>query len=70
MKLALLAALAVALLGGCGGRGAMAAPPHVAASVDWRIVATVKDRGRLRAWRLAWLDAHDRARASGADVSW
>lgn len=67
MKYALIAAISsVALLGGCGGGAAMAAATGTSARADWRAVATARDRGRLRAWRSAWLDAVGRARASGA----
>ena len=32
---------------------------------DWHRVATAADRGRLRTWRQAWIDALAKARATG-----
>lgn len=66
MKHALIAILSGALLGSCGGRDAAAGLSHPSANVDWRRVATPRDRERLRAWRSTWLDAVGRARAGGA----
>ncbi|MEG3165729.1 DUF4893 domain-containing protein [Sphingomonas sp. PB2P19] len=49
--------LACALLAGCGGDGGVASSGSNAASLDWRRVATQADRGRLRGWRGAWINA-------------
>lgn len=68
------AMLALALAGCGGGAGApvvgVAAPP----APDWRRQATPGDRGRLREWRTAWVEAlaeagrtHDGAAAIAAD---
>lgn len=77
MKQVLVALTAAATLAGCGGRkaapqGARPAPAvagariAVAPPLDWRTVATLADRDRLRRWRSAWLEALERARASGS----
>ncbi|MFA5990105.1 MAG: DUF4893 domain-containing protein [Sphingomonas sp.] len=47
--------------------GPMAAIGKVPA--DWRKVATLEDRGRLRNWRATWIDALKRARNSGAQAA-
>lgn len=60
--LSLCAALAVT---GCG-RGNGAQPlSHAATPSDWRTIATEHDRGRLREWRSAWVEALRRARTAG-----
>lgn len=66
MRQALVAVIAAATLAGCGARGEVPAPDRSRARTDWRAVATVADRERLRRWRTVWLDAVGRARASGA----
>jgi len=77
VKRVLIASMMTATLAGCGGRRAApatvpapsASPPVTGATTapaDWRRVATLADRDRLRKWRSAWLDALTRARASGA----
>lgn len=74
MKQVLVALLATVTLAGCGGRHAAresvpATSPVLApaaAPLDWRTVATLADRERLRKWRSVWLDALAGARASGA----
>lgn len=58
--------LAVALLGGCGGRKEAPAGASAVAVTDWRRAATPADRARLRAWRTTWLEAVGLARAEGA----
>jgi hypothetical protein len=59
----LLAALAVA---GCTTSHEVVAPPTVERPSDgWRTLATADDRGRLRRWREAWVEALARARAAG-----
>lgn len=76
MKQALFAMSGAVMLAGCGGghgarEASLAGPPPApspaaAASVNWRTVATLADRERLRRWRSAWRDALGRARAAGA----
>ena len=51
-------------LGGCAG-ATRQAPAAAAAAADWRAVATEDDRGRLRRWRTAWMEALAKARAAG-----
>ncbi|MCC2979891.1 DUF4893 domain-containing protein [Sphingomonas sp. IC4-52] len=80
MKRVLIASMAAATLAGCGGRRpAPASVPAPAASpvttgattapADWRRMATLADRDRLRKWRSTWLDALSRARVSGAGAA-
>lgn len=59
-----LSAALLCLLGGCSGRGD---GPELAASQppDWRLIATEADRGRLRGWRTAWVEALEKARRAG-----
>ncbi|MEG3174613.1 DUF4893 domain-containing protein [Sphingomonas sp. RB3P16] len=62
-----LCALPFGLLGGCGGKTTQTIQPRIASpralvglptdATDWRRVATVADRRRLRGWRQAWIDA-------------
>ncbi len=66
MKQALAAAVAAAMLAGCGGGRAAPVAERAAVQPNWRRVATAADRERLRRWRSAWLGATARARASGA----
>lgn len=63
------------LLGGCAGS---TLPARVTAAIDaaeapratdWRKVATVTDRSRLRGWRTAWISALAMARADGNGVA-
>lgn len=68
-KIAAACALSLSL-GACGGRGGEA-PPRTAAAeapppTDWRAVATVTDRDRLRRWRDAWMRALPAARRADA----
>lgn len=65
MKPAMVVIVVATTLAGCGGRGdtATGSAPVMA---NWRKVATAADRDRLRRWRNVWLDAANRARASGA----
>jgi len=59
----LLAALALA---GCATSHEVVAPPTAQRPNDvWRARATADDRGRLRRWRAAWVEALARARAAG-----
>ena len=55
-----------------GGASAKPAPRAVEieapASADWRRVATVADRKRIRGWRTAFTAALSRARATGHDA--
>jgi hypothetical protein len=55
------AVAACMVLAGCGGSddggGAVASSGSRAVSLDWRRVATSADRGRLRGWRGAWINA-------------
>lgn len=62
------------LLAGCFGGdppGATAAPPGTASATprpaahEWRSVATVTDRDRLRRWRVAWTEALAKAIGAG-----
>ncbi|WP_294355519.1 DUF4893 domain-containing protein [uncultured Sphingomonas sp.] len=64
-------------LGGCGGKdgstsvrsvGEQAAAEPTTDTRDWRAVATVADRQRLREWRTAWIAALKKARAGGASA--
>lgn len=55
-------ALVVALLGGVAVRAADTDPR----ATDWRQVATVEDRQRLREWRDAWIKALRQVRADPA----
>jgi hypothetical protein len=49
---------ACAMLAGCGGGSdTVASSGTNAVSPDWRRVATSADRGRLRGWRGAWINA-------------
>lgn len=67
MKRAVVALMTAATLAGCGGRREPETVAGARAPVaDWRRVATLSDRDRLRTWRTVWLDALGRARASGA----
>ncbi len=72
------AAMTLPLLGGCGGKDggtpvrSVAEVPAAAASDeprDWRAVATIADRQRLREWRTAWIAALGKARGGGAGGS-
>lgn len=78
MRRALVAA--ALMLGGCASRGAERATPVRDASLagvpdaplaGWRAVATENDRGRLRDWRRAWVEALRSAYAGGhgADIA-
>ena len=59
----LLAALALA---GCTTSREVVAPPTAERPNDgWRTLATEDDRGRLRRWRDAWVEALAKARAAG-----
>lgn len=53
------AAASIALL------GLLAVPAVAEQPRDWRTVATLHDRQRLRDWRSAWMTALDEARAGG-----
>jgi hypothetical protein len=59
MRAYLSGVLACVLLAGCGGSGdgGVASSGSSAGSLDWRRVATAADRGRLRGWRGAWINA-------------
>lgn len=59
-------------LAGCAGGSADDAPASRAlTSFSWRDVATEDDRGRIRGWRDAWVQALAKARAAGhaADIA-
>lgn len=69
------AGLALVGLGGCGGKNdgtsvrsasEQAAAERAIDVRDWRSIATVADRQRLREWRTAWIAALQKARAGGA----
>ncbi|SEK52461.1 protein of unknown function [Sphingomonas palmae] len=69
------AGLALVALGGCGGKDVgtsvrsvseQAAAEPATGVQDWRAIATVADRQRLREWRTAWIAALQKARAGGA----
>ena len=60
----LIAALATLGLAACAAIP-RETPSFVAASADWRAVATATDRGRLRDWRTAFTKALDQARKAG-----
>ena len=67
MKRAVVAVMTAATLAGCGGkREPVSAATASSVANDWRRVATMSDRDRLRTWRTVWLDSLGRARASGA----
>jgi hypothetical protein len=55
MRAYLSAVAACVMLAGCGG--GVASPASDSVSLDWRRVATSADRGRLRGWRGAWINA-------------
>jgi hypothetical protein len=53
-------------LAGCATSHDVVAPPTAERPNDvWRTLATADDRGRLRRWRHAWVEALARARAAG-----
>ncbi|WP_380785814.1 DUF4893 domain-containing protein [Sphingomonas sp. R86521] len=57
MRACLIGVAACMMVAGCGGGGTVASPGSEAVSLDWRRVATADDRGRLRGWRGAWINA-------------
>lgn len=63
-KLAVLAAVLTA-----PASSAIGAPERAPAVADWRRVATLADRVRLRGWRDAWMEALARARGKPADAA-
>ena len=67
MKLAVPSICALLALTGCARGGGEVArnPADVLAAFDWRDIATEHDRGRLRDWRTAWVEALGKARAAG-----
>lgn len=67
MKGPLTLVVAALSLAGCAHR----APRAEAAPPNWRAVATQIDRGRIRDWRTAWIEALRAARAAGhsADIA-
>jgi hypothetical protein len=63
MKIAVPSLCALLALAGCAGAGAEdAKPAGQLARFDWRDIATDHDRGRLRDWRTAWVEALAKAR--------
>ena len=59
-------ALAILALAGCATSRDVVRPPTAERPSDnWRTLATEDDRGRLRRWRGAWVDALAKARAAG-----
>jgi hypothetical protein len=58
-----------AALAGCASRAAESPEARLGAIdeqvIDWREIATPTDRERLREWRTAWIEALNKARASG-----
>lgn len=60
------AALAAAALIVATSGGARAREP---AAIDWRRVATLADRERMRGWREAWIEALARARTKPEDAA-
>ncbi len=62
MRVCLIGIAACAMLAGCGGSGGdVASSGSQVVSLDWRRVATSGDRGRLRGWRGAWINALSQA---------
>src|SRR5690242_262480 len=59
------AASLLLLLAGCAAEGTAPVQAVPQAEAEWRGVATNADRGRIRQWRDAWLEALQRARAAG-----
>jgi hypothetical protein len=58
--------LPVLALAGCTTSHEVVAPPTAERPADgWRALATEDDRGRLRRWRDAWVEALAKARAAG-----
>jgi len=61
-----LASLAALALAACTTSRDVVAPPTAERPNDsWRALATEDDRGRLRRWREAWVEALAKARAAG-----
>ncbi len=65
MKLALVPAALALALAGCAARGDDAPRAAAAAPHDWREIATLHDRERVREWRTAWVEAIRKVNASG-----
>jgi len=53
--------IVLGMTAGCASSGTSQAAPRM----DWRAIATEPDRARLRDWRSAWVQAIDKAKASG-----
>lgn len=65
MKKAYLSLCAALAITACGRGREAESFGHAAVPADWRTIATEHDRGRLREWRSAWVEALGRARAAG-----
>ena len=65
MKAATIAILAALGLTACASHGRGEPQRSQAGLPDWRQIATEHDRGRLRGWRTAWVEALRKAQASG-----
>lgn len=66
MKLAMPSLCALLALTGCArDRAVEVQPAGALARFDWRDIATEHDRGRVRGWRDAWVQALAKARAAG-----
>ncbi|WP_157220984.1 DUF4893 domain-containing protein [Flavisphingomonas formosensis] len=59
---------AVMLLGACSHHSTPACASDAAQMRHWRSIASENDRGRLRDWRKAWIEALDKARQGGRDA--
>lgn len=68
MKLARPSICAFLALSGCASGGAepVREPSDALKAFDWRDIATEHDRGRLREWRSAWVEALAKAQPSHA----
>ena len=60
-----MALAAAVLVAGCAGSRQLLARSETPGDIDWRRVATPRDRTRLRQWRQAWVDALRLAKQAG-----
>jgi len=57
---------AAVLVAGCAGGRQILSQEESPRDINWRRVATPRDRTRLRQWRQAWIAAIERVKADGA----
>jgi hypothetical protein len=65
MKFARLSLCLALIVAGCAAKGGSAPQSALAATPDWRTIATEGDRQRLRNWRTAWMSGLQKAKAGG-----